>query len=95
MLQLHRLKQLRDAETIIEIAREEIEPGDDSKSSKESSQEDAKSKMMIRKTGKRTMKDKDWKVNSKYTDKKMCKHLEIVQKEIMNESKPVNIQINW
>ena len=42
-----------------------------SKFSRLETQTIAKSKMMIRKTGKRTMKDKDWKVNSKYTDKKI------------------------
>ena len=31
----------------------------------------AKSKIMIRNTGNRVTKDKDWKINNKYTDKKI------------------------
>ena len=31
----------------------------------------AKSKIMIRNTGNRVIKDKDWKINNKYTDKKI------------------------
>ena len=31
----------------------------------------AKSKIMIRNTGNRVIKDKDWKINNKYTNKKI------------------------
>ena len=31
----------------------------------------AKSKIIIRNTGNRVIKDKDWKINNKYTDKKI------------------------
>ena len=31
----------------------------------------AKNKIMIRNTGNRVTKDKDWKINNKYTDKKI------------------------
>ena len=38
----------------------------------------AKSKIMIRNTGNRVIKDKDWKINNKYTDKKIKDRKKVV-----------------
>ena len=38
----------------------------------------AKSKTMIRSTGNRVIKDKDWKINNKYTDKKIKDRKKVV-----------------
>ena len=42
-----------------------------SKFSRFETQTTAKSKIMIRNTGNRVIKDKDWKIKNKYTDKKI------------------------
>ena len=49
-----------------------------SKFSRFETQTIAKSNMMIRNTGSSVIKDKDWKINSKYTDKKIKDRKKVV-----------------
>ena len=49
-----------------------------SKFSRFETQTTAKSKIMIRNTGNRVIKDKDWKINNKYTDKKIKDRKKVV-----------------
>ena len=49
-----------------------------SKFSRFETQTTAKSKIIIRNTGNKVMKDKDWKTKNKYTDKKIKDRIKVV-----------------